>query len=357
MAKTVENLFDENVFPRSHGYLAACVAGLPPHAVSAAVHEHLELWQRGRLDSEWLSEEVETMRALYARLAGVTVGEVGCASHVSQLVSIVATVVPDGGEVLAVAGDFSSLTHPFEQLSARGVRVRYVPVAELAESVDENTDLVVFSLVQSATGEVADHERICAAAARYGAYTLADLTQSLGWLAVGARDFDFTVCHAYKWLCSPRGTAFLTVRQGLEGKLTPLAAGWCSATSVWESCYAGHTPLAPNAGRFDLSPVWPSISGTVRALELFNSLDAVRVQEYCLELANMARDAVGLTRYGSAIVAWPDPTGAYVRALRDAGIAVSGRAGNARIACHIWNGEQDIELLREALNPGSRGHA
>ena len=97
-----------------------------------------------------------------------------------------------------------------------GVTVRFAPLEALAESISAETDLVAFSIVQSSDGRIADHAAICDAARAAGARTFADLTQSLGWLPVEADGFDFTVCHAYKWLCAPRGTAFLTVREGLD---------------------------------------------------------------------------------------------------------------------------------------------
>ncbi|MBP6686104.1 MAG: aminotransferase, partial [Leucobacter sp.] len=157
-------------------------------------------------------------------------------------------------------------------------------------------------------------------------------------------------CHAYKWLCAPRGTAFLTVRSGLDDALTPLAAGWCSADDVWSSCYAGHTPLAEGAGRFDLSPLWPLVAGTEAALALFVSLDPDAVHDHAVGLANSAREILGLPAGDSAIVTWPDADGSALAAMQAAGIIASGRAGNARVAFHLWNTSEDVELLARALD-------
>jgi len=329
------------------GYLSACTGGLPSRETAAALTTFVSAWTSGAVDARAIGADVERCRELYARIAGVD--RVAFGSQVSQLVSIVATSVPDGAEVLCADGDFSSLTHPFEQLASRGVRVRYAPIADLAAAIGPGTALVAFSLVQSATGEVADADAIARAAEAAGARTLVDLTQSLGWLPVGAAGFDYTVCHAYKWLCAPRGTAFLTVREGLDDSMTPLAAGWCSADDVWSSCYAGHTPLASGAGRFDLSPSWPVISGTAAALELFAEIDADAVRDHDVRLANLARETLGLPAADSAIVTWADADGSDLAAMTAAGITASGRAGNARIAFHIWNTEADVELLTRAL--------
>ena len=355
----------------SRGYLAACTGGLPTRSTTAALHDFADTWAAGRLDARALGEVAEQCRSHFARLTSVSPDRVALGSQVSQLVSIVATAVPDGAEVLCAAGDFASLTHPFEQLGRRGVRVRYAPVAELAAAIRHDTALVAFSLVQSATGEIADAEGISAAASRVGARTLVDLTQSLGWLPTDARGFDFTVCHAYKWLCAPRGTAFLTVREELQADLTPLAAGWCSADDVWDSCYAGHTPLAAGAGRFDLSPAWPLLAGTEAALSFFADLPTAAVHDYDVTLADAARDMLGIRESGpdkrsgaagagagvlgsavstgSAIVTWPDPDGEDLARMTAAGITASGRAGNARVAFHLWNTLEDVDLLARAL--------
>lgn len=336
-------------FAAGRGYLSACTGGLPSRATADAMRAFVDDWAAGRADAPALARTAERCRELYAGLAGVAPDRVALGTQVSQLVSVVATGVPDGGEVLCAAGDFASLTHPFEQLARRGVTVRYAPVDRLAEAVRPSTALVAFSLVQSATGEVADHAAIADAAARCGARTLVDLTQSLGWLPVGAVGFDFTVCHAYKWLCAPRGAAFLTVRAGLDDALVPLAAGWCSADDIWSSCYAGHTPLAAGAGRFDLSGAWPVIGGVEAALGGIAALDPAAVHAHDTGLANAARAALDLPAGDSAIVAWADPDGADLRALTAAGIVASGRAGRARVSFHLWNTGEDVDLLAAAL--------
>lgn len=341
-------------FARVPGYLSACTGGLPSRRTADALRAFVDAWASGGVDARAIGADVARCKELYGRIAGVAADRVAFGSQVSQLVSIVATSVPDGAEVLCAEGDFSSLTHPFEQLAARGVRVRYAPVSELAAAVSPATALVAFSLVQSATGEVAEADAIAEAAEAAGARTLVDLTQSLGWLPTTASRFDYTVCHAYKWLCAPRGTAFLTVRDGLDDSMTPLAAGWCSADDVWASCYAGHTPLAADAGRFDLSPSWPVIAATAAALELFAAVDRDAVHAHDVRLANLARAALGLAPADSAIVAWSDPEGADLAAMTVAGITASGRAGNARVAFHIWNTEEDVALLADALDRGER---
>ena len=65
-----------------------------------------------------------------------------------------------------------------------------VPLGRLAEAIDAATTLVAFSLVQSATGEVAPAGEIAAAARHHGALVAVDATQACGWLPFDASQFD-----------------------------------------------------------------------------------------------------------------------------------------------------------------------
>lgn len=334
-------------FTAGRGYLSAATSGLPTVETAAAMRRHIDSWEQGLFDPVEVAEQLERCREYYASIAGVAASRVGIGSQVSQLVSVIAASLSSGSEVLCVRGDFASLAHPF--LQREGVTLRYAELADLASAVNERTSLVAFSLVQSATGEIADHHEITRAAEKVGARTLADLTQSLGWYDIGAHGFDYTVCHSYKWLCAPRGVAFLTVRAGQDDELNPIAAGWYSAEEVWGSCYTDHMPLADNASRFDLSPVWPSVGGAEAALSFFAGIDRAAVQRHDLDLARRARELLGIEPGASAIVTWPDPEGRDLAAMRTSGITAAGRAGNARISFHLWNTEEDLELLKGAL--------
>ncbi len=139
------------------------------------------------------------------------------------MVSLVAASLPDGAEVVVPEGDFTSVVFPFLVHADRGVRVRQVPLAGLADAIGPATTAVAFSLAQSANGVVADADAVREAAARHGVLTLCDLTQAAGWMPSDASRFDVTTCSAYKWLCHPRGTAYLTVRPEVMDRLRPLA--------------------------------------------------------------------------------------------------------------------------------------
>lgn len=341
-------------FAGGRDYLAACTLGLPSRATVRAVRADLEAAASGRPDVVAASQAVEQARASYARLVSAPVGDVAIGSQTSVQVALIAASVPDGAEVLCAEGDFSSLVAPFAH-AGRGIRLRTAPLPELADAVSPDTWLVAFSLVQSATGEVANAMRIAAAAARAGARTLVDLTQAAGWLPVDATMFDATVCHAYKWLCCPRGVSFLTVSPAFAREIRPVQAGWYSGDDPWSSCYGTGGVLASDARRFDVSPAWQAFVGAAPALALFADADITASYAHTTALAARFRDGLGLAHpeRPSAIVTWPDATGEALAQLTAHGITASGRAGRARVAFHVFNDELDVDRALHAL--GVRG--
>lgn len=330
------------------GYLAACTMGLPARATVDALRADLELWRVGAASAAHYTEVAERARAHAATLLGTSADRVALGSQVSVFASFAAAAASPGDEVVCVAGDFSSLVAPF--LARGDLHVRHVPLAALADEIGPRTAVVAYSLVQSATGEVGDAASVAQAARDAGAFLLVDTTQATGWLPTTDLDADLIVCHAYKWLSAPRGAAFAAFSDRGLAELTPLAAGWYSGADPWTSCYGPSLHLADDASRFDVSPAWQAWVGAEAALRVAAELDADTVLEHDLALANAFSARRGLEPSASAIVTWPDADGDDLRALTASGVVASGRAGRARVAFHVWNDEDDVELATSALS-------
>lgn len=336
-------------FAPAPGYLNAATMGLPPRSVTAAVHDAVDQWQRGRACPIQYDRCVNTARNSYACLVRVPASWVALGAQTSVFAGMVAAALPDGSEVVVPEGDFSSMIFPFLVQQRRGVRVQQVPLEKLAEAIGTDTSLVAFSLCQSADGRLCDSEAVCAAAKRYGATTFVDLTQAAGWLPIDATAYDMSVCSAYKWLCQPRGTAYLTVRPEVADRLTPVNAGWYAGEDIWASCYGPEMTLARSARRFDVSPAWLAWVGAVPALEALGSVPAAQIRDWDTALADELCGRLGLPVAHRPIVSIRDPQGTIADRLAAAGVVVASRAGAVRIALHIWNSLDDIDLVTDAL--------
>jgi selenocysteine lyase/cysteine desulfurase len=348
-------------FEPVRGYLNAATLGLPPIPVAEAVRDAVSTWQLGKATAISYDEDVKAARAAYAGLVSVPSEWVSVGSQTSVIAGLVASSLPDGAEVVCVEGDFTSVLFPFLVHADRGITVRHVPLSEVALSVTERTALVVFSLVQSACGSVCDGQAITAAAHAVGALTFCDITQAAGWLPIAASDYDLTVCSAYKWLCHPRGTAYLTIRPELIERVRPINAGWYAGEDVWGSCYGPSMHLAHDARRFDVSPAWLSWVGAVPALQVMGMVPTSLIRDHNVALADELRARIGVPAasrpsLASPVVSVEDITGVLAGRLAQRGAVVSLRAGRVRIAFHIWNTRQDVDLVAEALSPVMAQH-
>lgn len=328
-------------------YLNTASYGLPPTTAWDALHAALEDWRGGRTSWEHWGEPGEEARASFARLANVPVKSVAIAANVSTLLGFVAASIPDGSRVLAPDVDFASVLFPFMAQERRGVTVRLVPAGELADEIGPEVDVVAFSAVQMATGEVAELDAIVAAAAEHEVMTVVDATQALGWLPFDGSRFDVVAAHAYKWMMSPRGTAFMAIRRELLDAVVPHAAGWYAGEDPLATFFGPPLRLAASARRLDTSPAWFMWVGTAPALTVIERIGVEAIHEHDVGLANRFRTGLGLDESDSAIV-FCDVEGAAEK-LEAADIRAAVRGGRLRMSWHLYNTASDVDRALDVL--------
>jgi selenocysteine lyase/cysteine desulfurase len=329
-------------------YLNTASYGLPPETAWIALQDALSDWRGGRTSWEHWSAPGEGARASFARLVGVPAETVAIGPNVSSMVAVIAAAVPDGSTVLAPDVEFTSLLFPFLVQERRGVTVRLVPPAELPGEIGPGVDVVAFSAVQMATGEVADLEAIARAADEHGAMTVVDATQAVCWLPIDASRFDVVAVHGYKWLMSPRGTAYLTIRPDRLADVTPLAAGWYAGDDPLQTFFGPPLRLAESARRLDTSPAWFMWVASAPTLETIERIGVGAIQAHDVGLANRFRGGLGLEPGNSAIV-MSDAPGAAEK-LERAGIRAAVRGGRLRTSWHVYNTASDVDRTLDVLS-------
>lgn len=336
----------QQLFRAGPGFLDTASAGLPPQPSMAALAEAMQTWNAGQASPQHYDGAVQSARASFARLVGVSEDDVAVGSQASVFAGLVAAALPDGANVVMPEQEFTSVVFPLLAQQFRGVSVRFVPLERMVDAIDARTTLVALSSVASCDGRVADLAGVREAAGRVGAQVLLDATQSAGWLPLDAASYDYVICSAYKWLLCPRGVAFLAVRPHRLDGLVPLHAGWYAGEDPWSSIYGGPLRLAASARRFDVSPAWLAWVGAVPALELIERTGVDAVHTHNVALANAFRAGMGMAASDSAIVSVGGIPDAHAR-LAAAGIRASVRAGGLRAAFHLYNTDDDVE---QALN-------
>ncbi|TDC43188.1 aminotransferase class V-fold PLP-dependent enzyme [Micromonospora sp. KC213] len=329
------------------GWLNTASYGVPPEPVWTAVQDALADWRVGRTSWEVWGEATERSRTAFANMVGVPAADVTVGSTVSQLLAPVAAALPAGASVVVPEVEFTSNLFPWLAQEQRGVRVRTVPLAGLVDAIDSDTDLVAFSLVQSADGTVAEYEKVVAAARAHDALVVVDATQACGWLPFDAGLADAVAVGAYKWLMAPRGSALAYLAPALRERMRPDAAGWYAGADPHSSYYGPPLRLADDARRFDISPAWFSWVGTAPALELVAEIGPPVIQAYDVALANRFLAGLGQPPGDSAIVTVEVP-GAQEKLAR-AGVRAAVRAGRVRASFHLYTTEADVDLALDAL--------
>jgi selenocysteine lyase/cysteine desulfurase len=127
----------------------------------------------------------------------------------------------------------------------------------------------------------------------------------------------------------------------------PHGAGWFAGEDVWNSIYGTPLRLAKDARRLDTSPAWFSWVGAAPALEFLASIDAKKIFDHNITLANSLLTGLSLPTQNSAIITLDRPDAG--ERLKDAGIRTSVRAGKVRASFHLYNNEDDVALAVSVL--------
>jgi selenocysteine lyase/cysteine desulfurase len=340
----------------------------PPAAtpVSEALKEAVDEWTSGDFAwTDWV-DAGEQARVMFARLLGVSPSTVALLASTGEAAATVAKDLPAGDIVIGDL-EYRSLLFPFmgaEDGEHRLIRATSgapgVRTSDLIAAMTKRARIVVVSDVLSQDGHRLDLKKLREATDAVGAQLFVDATQSLGALRFDYDRIrpDYLVVHGYKWLLSPRGAAFLVVRDSLVREMRPLQPNVQS--SVDGMYFGGTLSLWPTAARLDTSPAWLSWVGARSALALLSTLDSQHVEEHCLDLANQFREAARdlgyqvLDPHGSSqivTVEVPNP-GKLTESLRDHRIRCLTSGERMRVGFHYFNNSSDLQAVVAALREG-----
>jgi selenocysteine lyase/cysteine desulfurase len=337
-------------------YLDASTYGLPPDATIAALQRALQRWQAGT--AEWVEEwdrEGDVSRELFARLIGTTADSVALVPTVSVATGIVAASLPQGAMVVVPEEEFTSVSYPFSAAAEAGrINVVAVPYGELTEAIKPGVDLVAFSLTRSQTGETADLAAICDAASAAGVKLFVDATHAIPFISVADQldRIDYLACHGYKHLLCPRGAGFFVVHPDRWNDCIPYFTNWYAAAPRYQRHYGVATSLPETAGKYDVSLAWHSWVGARVSLELLVQWQREGIFEGTWELTRRLAAGLGLPEPRSTVLTFKaSDADAAERAIAAAGIRCAVRAGNIRLAPHVYNTVEEIDRAIATIAP------
>jgi isopenicillin-N epimerase len=154
--------------------------------------------------------------------------------------SLVDNYLKAGDEVLATNHEYGACNNVWTYLAARhGFVYKQQPlslpavdpdamVEELWAGVTERTKLIYISHITSATALCLPVEKIVKRAKEQGILTFIDGAHAPGFvpLDMEALGTDFYTGNLHKWLCAPKGSAFLYTRRERQPLIEPILLSW-----------------------------------------------------------------------------------------------------------------------------------
>jgi isopenicillin-N epimerase len=364
-------LLDPDVVFLNHGSFGACP--LP-------VFERYQEWQREleRRPVEFLGrrlpELMDEARAALAGYVGADASDVIFVPNATAGLNMAARSLPlePGDEILATDHEYGALDLTWEfvcgKTGARYVRQQVpVPVGSKDEVVEqvwagvtERTRVLFLSHISSRTAIPFPLVELSRRAREVGILTIVDGAHAPGQIPVDvpALGVDIYAGNCHKWLCAPKGSAFLWARLEHQPWIEPSVVtwGWAPAQRFAER---SHWQGTRDPGPFLAVPA---------AIEFQREHDWARVQERCHELACDARRAIadwtGLEplapdspEWLAQMVSLPlpscDPEEVKRKLKEEHAIEVAAWDWNGtpliRVSVQGYNSAQDIETLVEAL--------
>ncbi len=232
-------LLDPDVVFLNHGSF-----GATPRPVFAAYQEwqrQLE-WQPVQFLAVELGQRLATARAALAAFINAAPDDLAYVPNATFAVNVVARSLPLGAEdeVLTTDHEYGACDNVWRYLSQRqGFRYVAQPVSlpattpdailsQLWQGVTSRTKVIFLSHITSPTALTLPVAEICARARAANILTVVDGAHALGQipLDMAALGADFYTSNAHKWLCSPKGSAFLYARPEAQPRLQPLVISW-----------------------------------------------------------------------------------------------------------------------------------
>jgi isopenicillin-N epimerase len=348
-------LLDPDVVFLNHGSFGAC-----PREVFERYHEwQLELERRpveflGRRLSGLLAEA----RAAVGTYANADPDDLVFVQNATAGVNLAAWALDlqPGDEVLSTSLEYGALDLAWEHVAghapARYVRMPVtVPlddaVEEIWSGVTDRTRALFLSHITSETALRLPVEELCSRARERGIATVVDGAHAPGHIPLDLRalDVDYYAGNCHKWLCAPKGAAFLYVRRELQERIAPLVAGW------------GYKDEPTFLSRHEEQGTRdPSAFLTVpAAIEWQRAHDWDAVRERCRALAAETPAQLGLEPLGTGLqmvsMRLPPeaPSDLQERLYDEHRIEIPVSEGLIRASFQGYNGPDDVAALKTAL--------
>lgn len=353
-------------------YANSCSQGALSVDVDAAVRAFLASWNElGSPWEQWV-EQVETLRARFARSIGADPDEIAVVPTASAGINAIASALDfTGRRSRVVLGEFEfpTMAQAWLAQERRGAEIVWakaegdrLSVDAYAQQIDERTLIVPATHVCFRNGHRTDVAALARVCRDRGAYVFVDDYQRTGSGAIDvhALGIDMMITGALKYLLAPAGVGFLYVRRDLIERFEPTVTGWFGRVNPF-AYQIDHLDWPASASRFEAGT--PPVLSAAAALASVGLLDRMglaavgaQVDHLVSRFSDAARDAGFVVRTpddpharGPLVVIQAKDGAAMATALAADGIIASARGNGLRVAFHAYNNDEDADAVLAAL--------
>ena len=114
-------------------------------------------------------------------------------------------------------------------------------IESMVGAINENTKCIYLSHITSETAVTLPIQQLCKTARQNGILTVIDGAHAPGQIPVDLREIgaDVYIGNCHKWLCAPKGSAFMVVKPAMQQAVHPLVISW-----GWSSAQTGSGEFA-----------------------------------------------------------------------------------------------------------------
>ena len=199
-------------------------------------------------------ELLRNSRAVLANYLHADCDDLAYVSNATTGINIIARSLhlDEGDEVLATNHEYGAIDRTWTFLSKKnGFKYINQPIgtpvsssaaliADLWKGVTANTRVICISHITSPTAMIFPIAEICRKARQAGILTVIDGAHAPGQIDLSLDELgaDFYTGNLHKWLCAPKGSAFVYARREVQALLEPLVVSW-----GWQSQNPGPSPF------------------------------------------------------------------------------------------------------------------
>ena len=288
---------DKDLIFFNHGAFGAC-----PKPVFEDYQKWLLKLEKRPEEFFWrrLPEYIQPSRKALADFLGVNGDDLIFVPNATTGMNIVARSLSlgPGDEVLGSTHEYGAVDRTWHFIAdKRGAKYRTVDVAlpcsdsaqfveQFWQQVSPATRVISISHLTSPNALIFPLEEICRRAREQDIVTIIDGAHAPGNidLDIAAIDPDYYTGNGHKWLCTPRGAAFLYARPDKQQLLEPLTVSW-----GYEAEHPGISTFQDYFHWVGTRDVCPYLT-IPAALEFRRSNDWDRVRDHCRKLAVVTRE-------------------------------------------------------------------